>query len=422
MTNLKKARETLSKTVGYAPSDTIVERGMKLFDAGAVYDLVETKSNCFYAKVFGNTSDYELRIENIKSKKAKVICDCPYDMDIYCKHGVAAVLQIALSDSAHPKKKGKKQPGLSEILSKVTHKDLVEFLLEKADADPDFYSELIHFFSKSDSNSKTSYLETAMRIFRSISGGTGFIDYRSSFKFEREMNRFLDKAERLYSVKPKEALYIAWACAETVFRAALQMDDSAGITGGLISDTFDIIEKSIRKNPELADEIFEVCLHLYRNETAQDFGFSSEYFNILISLDLDSKQQKLLQEVLEQELNRAQKNPYRIEGIAVQIYKLFQKSGQTSEGMDFLNPYIQHPEIRKIFLDQVVSKKQFLHAEKLILDGIQIAEKLRHSGTVTEWKKELLKLMERQGNTKSVSIISKKKRPRSRPDRNIRNS
>ncbi|EMG22017.1 hypothetical protein LEP1GSC150_2385 [Leptospira interrogans serovar Copenhageni str. LT2050] len=156
-----------------------------------------------------------------------------------------------------------------------------------------------------------------------------FIDYQTSFEFQKEMNRFLDQAKRLYPIKPKEALYLASACAEIALEASMNMDDTNHYTmDDLVKDVLEMIRKSVRKHPTLCDEIFEICLHLYQNKATQDFGRSDDYYDIIICLDLNSKQLKRLQKVLEQELNYAKDNPYRMERIIIEIYKLLKSLGK----------------------------------------------------------------------------------------------
>lgn len=79
-----------------------------------------------------------------------------------------------------------KQPELSKILSSVSQKDLVKFLLEKAGSDPRFYKELTIFFSQSDSKSRASYLEEATKMYHSFLDEFDFIDYQTSFEFQKK--------------------------------------------------------------------------------------------------------------------------------------------------------------------------------------------------------------------------------------------
>ncbi|AAN48490.1 hypothetical protein Lepto782_06680 [Leptospira interrogans serovar Canicola] len=176
-------------------------------------------------KVSGTSAVYELEIQISSPKKTKVICNCPYDMDVYYKHAVAAILQIVFSGFINRKDKTK-QPELSKILPSVSQNDLVKFLLEKAGSDPRFYKELTIFFSQSDSKSRASYLEEVTKMYHSFLDEFDFIDYQTSFEFQKKMNRFLDQAKRLYPIKPKEALYLASACAEMALEASMNMDDT----------------------------------------------------------------------------------------------------------------------------------------------------------------------------------------------------
>ncbi|UMQ55465.1 hypothetical protein [Leptospira interrogans] len=64
-------------------------------------------------------------------------------MDVYCKHAVAAILQIVFSGFINRKDKTIRTFKNS---SECIPKDLVKFLLEKAGSDPRFYKELTIFF------------------------------------------------------------------------------------------------------------------------------------------------------------------------------------------------------------------------------------------------------------------------------------
>lgn len=145
MLSLKKAKEALSQITRLLPSDVIIKRGIELYNSGDVHDLIETKRNHYHTKVLGNSALYELEIQISSPQKTKVLCDCPYDMDVYCKHAVAAILKIVFSGIIN-RKNETKQPELSEILPNISQKDFVKFLLQKADSDPSFYKELVTFF------------------------------------------------------------------------------------------------------------------------------------------------------------------------------------------------------------------------------------------------------------------------------------
>lgn len=71
MLSLKKAKEALNQVTKLLPSDTIIKRGIELFNSGEVHDLLETKQNHYYMKVFGNSAVYELEIQISSPKKRR---------------------------------------------------------------------------------------------------------------------------------------------------------------------------------------------------------------------------------------------------------------------------------------------------------------------------------------------------------------
>ncbi|EMO59992.1 hypothetical protein LEP1GSC161_0254 [Leptospira santarosai str. CBC1416] len=79
--------------------------------------------------------------------------------------------QIFSDDQDVVRKNKKTVPtSLSEILSKVSPKEMTEFLLAKADSDFEFQEELKDYFTLSKDDSELYYKEMAERIFRSLAG------------------------------------------------------------------------------------------------------------------------------------------------------------------------------------------------------------------------------------------------------------
>ncbi len=98
-----------------------------------------------------------------------------------------------------------KQPELSKILPSVSQKDLVKFLLEKAGSDPRFYKELTIFFSQSDSKSRASYLEEVTKMYHSFLDEFDFIDYQTSFEFQKKNESFSRSGKKTLSDKTKRS-------------------------------------------------------------------------------------------------------------------------------------------------------------------------------------------------------------------------
>ncbi|WP_282988063.1 SWIM zinc finger family protein [Leptospira santarosai] len=407
MITLKDARRILNQMIGYRPSDTIVQRGIKLFDSGAVAGFSQIKSDIFQVEVNGETDDYILNIQTKRTKDPFVECSCPYDQDVYCKHGVAAILQI-FSDDQDVRKNKKTAPiSLSEILSKVSPKEMTEFLLAKAEYDLGFQEELRNYFTLSKDDSELYYKRTAEGIFRSLAGRNHFIDYQASFSYEKKMSRLIEKAETLVRVKPKEALYIAHACSESVFKASQQMDDSSGLIGSLIDSCQQIIRNVADTNKNNQADVLKICLSLYENEIAKDLGFSEDYFDMIVSMELPSDSLEFLLKILKKKIKTEKNDSYQMKKTVLHTYSVLKKLNRESEGLSFLKSYITHPEVRVIFIEQCISEDRFAEAEKFISEGIQIAQKKKQPGIVIQWKEDLLKLMEIQGQKVSAFQIAK---------------
>ncbi|MBM9499204.1 hypothetical protein JWG44_02915 [Leptospira sp. 201903071] len=404
MITVKEANLILDQMVGYRPSDTIVQRGIDLFEIGAVESYTETRPDSYWVKVFGETNDYRLQIRT--HGEAFVECDCPYDQDVYCKHGVAALLRIFFDHSVS-KNKRKGSIKLNQLLSKLSAQELIEFLLTKAENDEEFLRELTDYFAPSRADSEQVYKEKSKQIFRTFSGKHGFIDYQTSFFFEREMSNFLKKAQSLIRVKPLDALYIAGASAETVLSAAQQMDDSSGLTSSLINESLEIIESVANINDKIHIEIFRICLSLYQNATAEDLGFSDEYFEVLLSLNLPQEPLDSLIKHLDKRIKTEKEGSYQTEKMILQKYKILERLGRKTEGLSFLQSYIEYPTIRSRFVKKNISEQKYEDAEHLILEGIEIAQNERDLGYVHLWKNDLLELMEIRRKKEEAFQIAK---------------
>ncbi|MBL7813595.1 MAG: DEAD/DEAH box helicase [Saprospiraceae bacterium] len=90
---------------------TILERGVKYYKRGLVYDLTDHKDGYWTAGVEGSYDDYEVEIKLDDDIVKEWNCDCPYDGDV-CKHVVATLFEIR-------KKMPKPASTFSNIVEKV---------------------------------------------------------------------------------------------------------------------------------------------------------------------------------------------------------------------------------------------------------------------------------------------------------------
>ena len=92
-------------------------------------------------------------------------------------------------------------------------------------------------------------------------------------------------------------------------------------------------------------------------------------------------------------LDEALKNEpdsFRTSSLVMSKIELLENVGKNEEVEKVISSYLYLPEIRKIRLKELISKKQYENVLALIDEGISLAEQKKHSGTVSDWKDEKL--------------------------------
>jgi tetratricopeptide (TPR) repeat protein len=82
--------------------------------------------------------------------------------------------------------------------------------------------------------------------------------------------------------------------------------------------------------------------------------------------------------------------------------ELLEKENKKAEAEKIISHYRYLPEIRKIRLEELLSERQYEKAIALIDEGISLAEKKGHWGTVSDWKDEKLSVYKLMGNKEKV--------------------
>ncbi|HZH73689.1 MAG TPA: hypothetical protein VFD91_14410, partial [Mariniphaga sp.] len=78
---------------------------------------------------------------------------------------------------------------------------------------------------------------------------------------------------------------------------------------------------------------------------------------------------------------------------------LLQSEGRTAEADNIIDTYLHFEDFRKIRVQEALSENNPNKAEKIILDGIKVAEQDNAPGTVHQWKDQLLELYRQQKET-----------------------
>ena len=401
---------TIQELINYIPFE-ILKRGQNYFQNGNILQLNKGSNGTWYAEVEGNYGNYQVEIEtDNKSNVTNYYCDCPYDGAI-CKHIAAVALDISELDIISITSDEESNAETWEQLIKdAKPKDLRNFMLDYGMKNQDFRHQIKLAFSKpasvQNSNNIPYYQSQINGIFDNYDY-RGFIDYRSSHKAMNDVTQFQIKADDYYSQgNLNEAFCISAAIAMEGVKAIQYMDDSSGACGGAIYESFRVIENIL--NNKIADElkvrIFNWLHEQVQNPDYNNYGVGDSMEPLFFETAASLKQMDIAYKFIDAKIIQLDKEDgwskkYYLQSYLGHKIDLLQSEGRTAEADNIIDTYLHFEDFRKIRVQQALSENNPERAEKIILDGIKVAEQDNAPGTVHQWKDQLLELYRQQKET-----------------------
>jgi uncharacterized Zn finger protein len=381
-------------------SNTIVHRGREYYENAAVVDLEKTEAGFWHAEVMGNdtyTVDVQLsRKDEIKSYS----CDCPYDGDI-CKHVVAVLflLREELAYNAVPQKATPKTD-FKKLVQKISLEEYQEFILTHAAADKKFKSLFERHFADKDSNIDIgkSYTRHLKSLIRSNSR-EDFIDYRSVHKLANEINRLLDEGELLIKNDNfRNAFILVRSVLTEVIELIAYCDDSSGYIGDIINSAIELIKVIAGADKvamDLQEEVFDFVQSAINRPIYFDYGdFGYDIADVYQTLAIKLNRQKAYLNFVDGQIKKssADEYSYRKDYFLVRKITFLKAIGNVKDAQALLQKHLDIVDVRRGEVNSLIEKNNLSSAKKLIAEGIEIARKKDHPGTVVEWQKELLRI------------------------------
>lgn len=256
--------------------EPILKRGLSYFRRGYVSEPEEITTGVYEAMVAGS-EDYTVKLTIKHSTVTEHFCTCPYDMGPVCKHVVAVLfhLQKDLLEinqkvvPLHPKRKfpTKKKTiaeQVEEVLEKVSHEELKQFIREKTELNPPFRNIFLSAFAYQNTNeSKELYAKQIKSILRVVAGREGFIYWNQAGNVGKQVSELLTNAQKQIVHKNfKSAIFICTAVMEEMTKALQFADDSNGDIGGSIDLAFELLFNIAKEKlpEEIRTPLFEYCL------------------------------------------------------------------------------------------------------------------------------------------------------------------
>ncbi len=381
-------------------SGAVLKRGKQYYQDGAVIEIEEINDGFWNAEVEGSEF-YDVKVQlNESDAIIDSSCTCPYDGDI-CKHVIAVlytireekIINIDVSETKDPKKLS-----FQDLLEKITLKEYKEFITEYASRNKDFKTTFELAFADKDETIDFGKKYTGMlkTIIRKHSDH-GFVGYREAFALSKEVNNLLADAENmLRKGNFMSAFDILTAVLKEMMNVVTCCDDSDGNIGGVLSETISLISNTADDAPvPLKEDIFNFLFKELNDKLYFDYGdFGYEMFGIFeeLAFELDKSGEffnyidsKILQLTGEYD-------DHRKSFLYTRKIEFLSSIGKTEEAGKLIQQNLEIVEVRQGEINKFIQEKDYAKAKALIKDGIAIAGKKGHSGTTSQWEKELLRI------------------------------
>ncbi|MEO6685059.1 MAG: hypothetical protein ABIN24_03810, partial [Dyadobacter sp.] len=239
----------------------------------------------------------------------------------------------------------------------------------------------------------------------------GFVDYQATNALSREMDTILSKAsESINTDNFKDGLTIVEVILkQLVTEVVPNADDSSGKLGDTITEAIELLStvaESDLCSRELKEYLFTFLETELSNGTYFDYGdygydLFDVYRNLAVLLFKEKEFMLLLDSKIGQKTSTGYNN-YRSEFFIKQKILFYEEIGKTQDAQKLTMENLEIVEIRQGMVQKAMDRKDYISAKILINEGIWIAEQKVNIGTVSEWKKVLLKIAELEGDVERV--------------------
>lgn len=396
----------------------ILRRGKDHFKSGQVVDLIKTGHDEWSAHVEDNASySVEITIKNNQDVKA-CFCDCPSEDNI-CKHVVAVLLAIKEQLAIPPDKKGNnlsQQDAFKNLLPKISLKEYEEFIQHYAAKNKSFRTEFELYFANKEAGIEveSQYRDLVQRIIKKYSG-TGFIDYNACNRMAQDLKELLMRGEAFLAANNfKDTFAFTKAVLRPIVQCYEFSDDSSGKLSERLYEVVHFIEEIASSDIapiEIKAQLFAFLQTELEESIYFDYGdVGYELFEIFQSLAILLNEEKAFIHFIDSKLKALKKveySEYQEKFFKKSKIEFYQSSGNIEKAADLIIENMDIEEIRQNEVDKAIVQKDYEWAKKLINEGIKIAEKKRHAGTVSNWKKELLRVAKLEKDLPTIRKYTK---------------
>ncbi|WHH61649.1 SWIM zinc finger family protein [Petroclostridium sp. X23] len=390
-------------------------RGYDYYENGYVNFVKETEEHVYVAEVEG-TETYTIDVElDDNLNIVETLCDCPFNMEEYCKHQVAVFLTLRdMKSNASVKKnsaanntisiepgakhlaaKKNNEPDIEQILSTRSKEELIDFLLEIAAENEEVKQRILLEFDDGDDEEEILKAVSLIQTFiRNNSDRHGFVNYRDTYNAVNGAELVLDKADSVCDEgKTIHAVNLALCVVREMVDLIQNADDSSGTIGGVIERGFGVIVEII-ENTELSSSekniVFEnlmkeVSHRRYDGWTDWRLDFLEICSRLSDTPDLRNKLEKHMTLFGKNEDIDSWGGSYFAEKVNQIRYNMILHNDGEKKAQEFTEQNLHFSSFRKMTIERAMQSKDYEQVIKLALDGEAKDKGL--PGLLDDWRK-----------------------------------
>ncbi|MDF1546259.1 MAG: hypothetical protein P1P88_00465 [Bacteroidales bacterium] len=298
-----------------------------------------------------------------------------------------------------------------QIIDKVPHEKLKEFIIEYAENDKAFRDQLkINFAEYDGAGNPEKYRKMIQDSFRRAEDRHGYIKYDDISTALRAVDDLLAKAGKYIETGNFAAAFamlspIAPECIKGVESA---YDSETEFTDP-VTEAFQSIAVIFEKcnDEKLKETIFKYLLKEAENPIYSSYGCADDVEQPLIYLAVNEQQKQLVHQFIGKKIEKANSDEgwskeYELKKYLQYKANLLKAEGNTEDAKKIIIDNLHISDFRQKIVDAKLEEGKTAEAIKLILEGIEIAKKDKHPGTESNWKEQLLTIYTAQKDTENI--------------------
>ena len=296
-------------------------------------------------------------------------------------------------------------------LSDFSREELEDFIIGLAKSDEHIAAMVTARFAKTGAESELGRIKSELnQIVRGSGDRYGFIGYHDSYRFEKEMSRYIWTIIPQLLDAQKTWLSFEVLCAVVYLLSSLDIDDSNGTISTLLNVTIDLMDETISKmkteEKRRAREWFEN--HMY-DENIIDF-IQDELFEAYTDLFDDEESLKaqiaFVDSYLNGDIDSSEDDDFsvrlKVEKYAETRIRCMEKLNYPEKDIfSFLEKYLSLENICMFAAEKYIAHGDYDSAEKLLLNLIEASK--NHRGVVRSAKEKLLALYKKTENERKIA-------------------